>query len=300
MNTSTRRRRATARSVLSLSLILSLASTVHSQESDVGFDFLPGKILFPPLAASYQEPRTGLRKEIGSSKMKLDIGTALDLLEYNLTDDRREKVRFGIDFFTYALTTSAQGHRLQVDAVDGFFGGHIAWRSDAARSALALRLRLLHLSAHFVDGHVSLGGSGGIDAREPIPFTRDFGELVAAYSWNQLEPTLMVYGGFSYTTLVRPVTIKRVAGLIGLEVRTSHLGPVFGRPFNVFAADNFNLAGIPAYVGTNNLECGVKFGDWDGSGVKVYISYYAGQEIFSQYYDIRRNQWGVGFSFDAW
>lgn len=275
------------------------ASTI--QTSSPRFRFLPDSVLFPPLVANHQEPRVGLRKEIGTSRIKLDIGSTLDLAGYLLTEDGRQELRFGADFFTYALTTSSEGLRLQVDAVDGFFGGHIVFSSRAQSSETAVRLRLLHLSAHFLDGHIDTRTGGWKDGRAPIPFTRDFGELVGSHRWACSLFILRVYGGFSYATLVRPDNLRRWGALGGAEIQSpAIIGPVFDHPAGLYLAAHFNLAGIPQYIGTQNVEGGVKFGAWDGRGIKFYLSYYRGLEIFSQYYDIHAGSWGIGFTLDFW
>jgi len=263
------------------------------------FVFMPGAIAIPPLTANPQEPRVGVRKETGTTRMKLDIGSTLDLLEYSISDV--QKLRLGIDFFTYALTTSSQGLRLQLDAVDGYFGGHVSYRADAGGNVFGIRLRLLHLSGHFLDGHYDNTTGSWKDGRSPLPFTRDFGECLGRYEWNTTHMSFVVYSGFSYATLVRPVEVKRFSTVHGLEAYTSRLtGPVFAKPCNVYAATNLTLAGIPAYIGTTNVEAGVKFGEWSGSGVKLYLSYYSGLSVFSQYYDVRESHWGLGLAFDFW
>lgn len=273
-----------------------------SQEnsSSTQFIFLPGKLDLPPLTASYQEPRVGLRKEIATSKLKVDIGAALDVLEFRPSSDSTDRIRFGIDFFTYALSTNSEGLRLQIDAVDGYFGGHVSYVHDrTAASRFALRLRLLHLSAHFLDGHFSNVTQTWKDNRAPIPFTRDFGELVGSNDFQLGKIIGKVYGGFSYATLVRPTNIKRIEVLAGFELHAT-TNMVFDKPFNLYLADHLGLRGIPAYIGTNNLEFGVKLGEWYSSGLKIYFSYYNGLEVFSQYYDVRREHWGIGFAFDFW
>jgi hypothetical protein len=272
----------------------------HKPEDPATWIFLPGNTLLSPLTANQQEPRVGLRKEIETSRMKLDIGSTLDVVEWNLSEDGSNKLRLGIDFFTYALTTSSTGLRLQVDAVDGFFGGHVVYRSQFVSSALIARLRLLHLSSHFLDGHFDQATNRWKDDREPIPFTKDFGELVFAYEYQPKAFTLMLYSGLGYSTLIRPTEINRIATLHGVELRTDRLYRVFGRPFWIYVADNLSLTGVPHYSTTNNAEIGVKFGDWNGPGVKLYLSYYSGLDVFSQYYNVRRKSWGLGFSFDFW
>jgi hypothetical protein len=232
--------------------------------------------------------------------MKVDIGASVDMLEVRPWADSTKRFRVGIDFFTYALSTSSEGLRLQIDAVDGFFGGHVAYLNRFEHhSQLVLRLRILHLSAHFLDGHFSNATQTWKDNRAPIPFTRDFGELLAFYEFPPSDITAQVYGGFSYATLIRPTNIQRIELYGGFEVHTT-TGHVFGRPFNLYLADHFILRHIPAGVGTNNLEGGLKFGEWSGTGLKIFLSYYAGLDPFSQYYDLRRENVGLGFAFDFW
>jgi len=277
-------------------LLLPLARAVSGEEP--GSTFLPGGTIFPPLRANYQEPRVGVRKEAGTSRLKLDIGSSIDFLEYR-PDTSGGAFRVGADFFTYALTTSAEGLRLQVDAVDGFFGGHVTYATGSRR--LLLRLRLLHISGHLIDGHWNHATMQWIDNKLPIPYTRDFGEILGYYTWEGEAAALGAYSGFSYATLARPDNLARFSTLHGVELHTTGLtGPVGGRPFSLYAADNLAFTGIPQYYGTNTLEAGVKFGEWNGRGVRLYLSYYHGLEVFSQYYYVKTDQWGMGFAFDAW
>jgi hypothetical protein len=276
------------------------AAQTASPAATSGTIFLPGGTLFPPLRANYQEPRVGVRKEAGTSRLKLDIGSSIDFLECR-TGSPGGRLRIGADFFTYALTTSAEGLRLQVDAVDGFFGGHIVYVAPGEEGHLALRLRLLHVSGHLIDGHWDHGTMQWIDNKIPIPYTRDFGELTGLYTWPGESVAVSAYSGISYATLVRPDNLARYGTLHGVELRSTGLLPSFGgRPMSLYIADNLAVTGIPVYYSTNNLEFGVKFGEWDGTGIRFYGSYYHGLEVFSQYYYVRTDQWGLGFAFDAW
>lgn len=285
-------------------LTATIACSAFAQHPDAArtFVFLPGRLAVPPLVASAQEPHVGLRKEIGSSKMKLDIGASVDFLEVRTTSDSSSRFRVGIDFFTYALSTSADGLRLQIDAVDGFFGGHVAYIDHInAENRFVVRLRLLHLSAHFLDGHFNNSTQTWKGNRPPVPFTRDFGELIGMYDATFRAINLKVYGGFSYATLIRPVEIGRVEWHAGFELHSDKvIRSVFDKPFNIYLAEHTGLRTISSTIGTSNLEFGVKFGDWTGTGLRIYGDYFSGLDVFSQYYDIRRSNWGIGFAFDFW
>jgi hypothetical protein len=291
--------------IIALCSVTSFAASREHQQpvasaEKSGFEFLPPGTSFIPLVASYQEPHTGLRKEFGSSRMKLDIGTTLDLLAYQFQGPEVSDIRIGADLFAYGLTTSSQGLRLQIDAVDGLFGGHIVFRHGSERSLFALRLRVLHHSAHFVDGHYDLDSESWKGGRAPNPYTRDFGELVLAHRWGFPRISLRLYGGVSYATLVRPEEVRRWAGQAGIELQYGVPGDgVWGRPFSIYIADHFSLNGVPAYRGSNNLEGGIKFGRWEGPGLRLYINYHSGLEPFGQYFDIFRQHWGAGFALDV-
>ena len=278
---------------------LSFAQEVPARDG-AGLEFLPGHLLLPPLVADYQEPRMGIRKQLGTSRLKLDIGNSLDFLAIS-DSSGADILHFGVDFFTYALTTSSEGLRLQVDAVDGYFGGHIALRDAGETSERILRLRLLHESGHLIDGHWDPALGQWKDGKQPIPYTRDFIELMGAYNFLWRAFAFKVYSGFSYTSHERPANLARWATLHGIELHTTGLfGSVLGKPFTLYVADHLSVSGIPTYYGTNNVESGVKFGAWEGAGIKLYVSYYDGLEPFSQYYYERTSEWGAGFAFDFW
>jgi hypothetical protein len=279
-----------------------LAAPARGQSPDetapAEFLFLPGRVLFTPLAANEQEPRVGVRKEIGSSRMKLDIGSVIDLFGWVFPGG---ELRAGADFFTYALTTSADRLRLQVDAVDGYFGGHVSYSAGTPPGAYALRLRILHQSGHLIDGHWDYSAGFWRDGKVPVPYTRDFAELTGSLTWTGGDAALTVYSGFSYAWLARPDDVAHVATLHGAEIRTTGgSGTMLGRPVVFYAADHMTVSGIPRYHVTMNVEAGAKFGPWDGTGIKLYLSYRSGLELFSQYFSSRRSFWGVGFALDFW
>ena len=291
------------RPAITLVMILGvLASPARGQSPDdapsPGMVFLPGRVLFIPLTANEQEARVGVRKEIGSSRMKLDIGSVVDLFGWGLPDG---ELRIGADFFTYALTTSANRLRLQVDAVDGYFGGHFSYTAKNPQRTFALRLRVLHQSGHLIDGHWDYSAGFWRDGKVPVPYTRDFVEFTGAMGWTCGEVAATLYSGVSYAWLARPDDVRHWESLHGAEIRTTGWSGAFlGRPLVFYAAGHLTLAGVPQYYVTMNVEAGAKLGPWEGTGIKLYLSYRSGLELFSQYFSSRRSFWGVGFSLDFW
>ncbi len=287
----------TSLSIFLMSVLALFAVVTSSAQDSSGFQFLPAGRTVAPFRAGVQEPRIGVFKFLDQSGMKVDIGNAVDVFGFTAGPVR---ISAGIDFMAYALTTGNQGLRLQIDAIDGFFGGDLSLAAPLGGDQfLQGRLRILHHSAHMVDGHYVVQTGHWIDDREPIPYTQDFGELVAAHLLAGSAATLRTYAGVSYATLVRPTTIRRVTGLAGLELYADHLaGQVASQPTVLFAAYHMSMAGTPEYAATHQLQAGVKFGQWYGKGPSLYVSYYRGMQMFGEYYDQRLTTIGVGFTVD--
>src|ERR1041385_1925450 len=119
-----------------LSMFLCLSSLARSEDNTPPeFIFLPSGLHFAPLKANIQEPRIGVFKFLDASEMKVDIGNTIDVFYLDVPSSKA-KFTIGIDFMAYAFVTGAQGLRLQIDAIDGFFGGNISFSKDFASEQL--------------------------------------------------------------------------------------------------------------------------------------------------------------------
>jgi hypothetical protein len=280
-------------------LLCLMVFEIHAQpqQEEPSFRFLPPGLNFAPLKANIQEPRIGVFKFLDASAMKVDIGNSIDIFEYKiLSPDLRFTV--GIDFMAYAYTVGTQGLRLQIDAIDGFFGGNMSCTKLLDRDQLHARLRILHHSAHFVDGHFITVSNSWANNRPPIPFTQDFGELVIAHSIFPSYGTLRYYGGISYATLVRPTSIQRFSYLAGVETGKLLSSSLFNRPAYIYAAYNATLTGTPEYAASHQLQIGIKFGELYEKGPSLYLAYYTGRQMFGEYFDELVTTIGAGFTVD--
>lgn len=270
---------------------------VQSQEES-SFSFLPSGLHFQTLKANYQEPKLGVLYHPSTANLKVDVGNSIDLLELSIPANKI-RITLGIDFFAYALSTSFAGNRLQIDALDGLFGGNAVFSKSFIKDKLFIRFRILHNSAHFVDGHYNVATGKWIDDDIPMPFTRDFGELLFAYELNSKNIYSRIYAGPSYSTLVRPYFLRRWNILVGGEfVMPELVGKTFDHLTNLFFAYNFHLNGGRKYKGNSNLMAGFKFGEWSGKGILLYAEYYSGQKRFNEYFDEREEELGIGFNID--
>jgi hypothetical protein len=278
-------------------IILFLLLITYSFPQSKKFELFPAGLNFIPLKANNQEARIGLIFFTENNNLKLDIGNNIDLVNFNLST--KERLTAGIEFMAYALSTSYKGKRLQIDAIDGFFGGNLSYSNQFDWERILMRFRVIHNSAHLVDGHWDTGEGKWIDDYQPVPFAKDFAEYTFAYENESNFITLRGYSGFSYSFLIRPSNIKRLNLHSGFELAlTKLLGSLLSEKENVFLAHHFILRGTAKFGGNNNSMLGVKFGDWKGKGILFYLSYYTGFDIFNAYYTRKVERFGIGFSVD--
>jgi len=262
------------------------------------FDFFPEGLNFLPLRGNNQEAKLGVLYYPNTTNLKVDIGNCIDLFRYNL-NDKNEFITAGIEFMAYAYSISYSQLRLQIGAVDGFFGGNAVYTKKFEENFIKIRFRYIHNSAHLVDGFYDLNNKSWMNNKEPIPFTRDFAELLFSYeSFNSLL-NLRPYIGGSFAARIRPEILKRGTFFTGLEIHTDTKDKLFSTlPYKFFMAYHFQLAGLPAYQGSNHILAGIKFGEWQKKGINFYLSYFRGNNMFNEFFDQKIERFGIGFNVD--
>ncbi len=278
---------------LILSTIVITQSALFAQSDSSFIEFKTQKLLCAPFYSSVNEPRLGLGKSIQNSDMMLNIGNGLDLLRYKWNDENKQTrtISAGIDFFTFAKVVGWEGLRLQVDAVDGFFGGHMATIIPLKNDAIQLRFRFLHLSGHYVDGHYDLSDSTWKNGREPIPFTRDMGDLSAAYAGDRFR----IYALVEHAFRIRPFNQYRTWYEGGFEWYFLH-----SISYQAFVSQDVKLIGWDSYKPAFSSMIGWTFGEKYGSGLTFYIKRYSGPGPYSEYIDVIDTNVSLGFSVDYW
>lgn len=272
------------------------STEIISQENN--FEFLPQGLHFLPIKANYEEAKIGILYYPKNGNLKVDIGNNIDLLAFNFTNFN-SKLTFSIEFMAYALSTNYAEKRLQIDALDGFFGGNAAFSKKYNRGKLISRLRIIHNSAHLVDGHFDSEKNQWMNNDKPIPFTKDFGELLLGYQFYENFGTIRTYSAFSYSTLIRPAILKKWNSYFGFEISSNKIvDKILDDETNIFIASNFSLEGNPKYQFNYNNLLGMKFGKMEKKGIVFYLSYFYGSNPFSEYYMKRVSQFGIGFFVD--
>jgi hypothetical protein len=270
---------------LSLLILLTVGATAQDRHPV----WFPERLAFQPFLASPEEGVLGLQQHLDASPLLLQIGGSPDIVGFPLGNDT---LRWGPDFVVLGLSHEFKGVLFKIAAADGIFGMHFTYRvSDHVN----LRFRAMHRSAHLVDGNYDTGLRQWNDGREPFNYTRNYGEVHAAYDIGGSAtnpPAFRLYGGLSVSIWTRPREIHPLAGLVGLEVHPSDAG--------WYGAWHCSIAGIPRVAGTNIVQVGYRAGSWTGRGVRVFLSYISGPDVMGAFYNVRRSYATGGAVMDLW
>ena len=270
------------------------------KDSTFQFIFLPKGIDFMPLKAGVDEPRMGLLYYSATSDLKVDIGNAVDLFGFNFNAEK-SKITVGAEFMAYAYVTSYLKYRLQIDALDGFFGGYLNYSKQYDCGKFYTRFRYIHNSSHLVDGHWDDSNHVWINHQEPVAYGNNYAELLFANEQNINSSMIRYYSGVAMSTGMQTKIkkLKRYMYKAGIEYSVPNLfGKVFKRDESLFIAVDLDIKGIPKYIVNQTYMLGVKFGKWNDKGVVIYTSYYNGGDVFNQYFTQGVSRFGIGFMFD--
>ncbi|KAB2926297.1 MAG: DUF1207 domain-containing protein [Bacteroidetes bacterium] len=265
-----------------IALLFLISAAVPAQESGLGL--YDGPLVFRPLVANTFEPRVGLIWHANDNRLRLDIGNSIDLLQYRF-DGGAPPLTFGADFFTYTLLRGEKNFHFPVDAVDYLFGLNASYRDTTAAGILSARLRLSHISAHFVDGHFDNTASQWKDGLSPRIYSREFFDLTVA-----IEPAdrYRIHVGALYLWHTDPTSIPAFGVSLGGDAHAS-VTPWL----HPFAAYQFSAAGLRP---RHEAQAGVKFGTWNGRGTELFLIHHTGNSIHGEYYDRREEYSGFGMN----
>src|SRR3989339_1812413 len=240
-------------------------------------EFFPGDLTVHPFTANQLEPKLGFVFKMDSNQLFLNIGNSIDIIRIK---HNSEIFSIGADLFTWTLLKKEDNFHFPVDAIDYMFGLNFGFKTAVHNYAFGARIRLSHISAHFVDGHFDKILQQWKDGMDPRIFSREFVEVLGFYSFYNLR----IYVGGTYLYHVDPAGVGKASLQTGLEY---------------FAKDALSY-GISPYISadgimrTNDnkrnftLNTGVKFGKIEGRGLRIFYQYYNGYDINGEYFDVRR------------
>jgi Protein of unknown function (DUF1207) len=262
-------------------MLISLSSN-FAQENVILF---PSNLLVQPFTANTLKPKLGFEFKNNKNELSLNVGSSMDILHYQIDD--KSKLSIGADMFTYTLLRSQSDFHFPVDAVDYLFGFNFGF----SRDNYGARLRISHISAHFVDGHYNKDAEEWRDGRNPEVYSREFFEFIPFYRINEFR----VYAGLTYIYSIDPTNIGTDQYQFGFEYFAKELISSYLTPYIAY---DFRLINIYGYTGNNSLEAGLKYGDSDGRGISIYLRYFAGYNIYGEYFNLKEKFTSFGFNLD--
>ena len=265
--------------------ILLLGTTLFPQQS---LTLFPSDLNIKPFVANILEPRVGVMFMSGKNNLRLDIGNSKDFIRYT---DGEKIYSFGGDFFTYTKLRGEKDFHFPVDAVDYLFGLNGGIKIKNVNSEYGMRVRLSHISAHFVDGHFDTYSNEWRNGRTPRVYSREFVELTPFYSTNDFR----FYVGYDYLFHVVPKTIGKNIFQFGGE---KFFTVSFSDCLFPFIAYDLRLTKIEKYSGTNSLSVGVKVGNKNNGGISFMIDYFSGNNIHGEYFDYKEKYFAFGMNID--
>lgn len=272
--------------IIILSLFILISSAAFAQSN---IEYFPDVLNIQPFTANMIEPRIGCSSLLGKEKLRLDIGTSLDVIHIKKSEN--EMLSFGADFFTFTRLMSEKDFHFPVDAVDYLFGFNAGYKIKCDNKEYGIRARLSHISAHMVDGHYDHLVNGWKDGVNPMVYSREFIELFPYYRVNGLR----VYAGLTYLFHTSPKNIGKGLYQLGFDYFADGL---ISKNISPYVAYDFKLSSNDKYIGNNTLMAGIKFGKAFAKGFSVYYGYYSGRSVHGEYFYFNENYSTIGFNLD--
>ena len=268
-------------------LVFSFFIVVTYGQSDI--ESFPDDLNFQPFIANTFEPKLGFLFQTGGNELRLDIGNSIDFLRKKIND--KTTLGMGADLFTYTLLRGENDFHFPVDAVDYLFGLNFTYKQKLDESEIGGRLRISHISAHFVDGHFDGTSGEWRDGHEPHVYSREFIEVLGYYRLNDFR----FYGGLAYLFHVDPDDLGKDYYEVGVEYMND--GLVFDYA-SFFAGYDLRLTNLYEYTANHNICIGIKFGHPEGKGFSIYYNYFKGNSIHGEYYDSEKEYSAIGINLD--
>ncbi len=253
-------------------------------------ELFPDDLTIQPFTANTLEPKLGFVFQMGKNELRLDIGNSIDIIRYEKCPG--EIFSFGADLFTYTLLRGEKNFHFPVDAVDYLFGINAAYKKNVDdENEYGARLRISHISAHFVDGHYDGANNQWRDEHNPRVYSREFIELMPYYKINSFR----AYAGFTYLFHVTPSIINKDNYQVGFDYFFNN---IISQNITPFIGYDYKLTHLDKYTANHSASIGIKFGKFQGRGLSVYINYFSGKSIHGEYFDFNKEYIALGLNLD--
>lgn len=231
----------------------------------------------------------GTSFELNQNNLRLDIGNSRELI--NWKKDSTEVYSLGADFFTFTKLRGEKDFHFPVDAVDYLFGINTTYKKSDANKSFGGRLRISHISAHFVDGHFDGTSGAWRDGRNPIVYSREFIELLGFYAIDNYR----FYSGGTYLIHSSPKNIGKFIFQIGSD---GYAYELVDRSIHFFYGIDFKTFKLINAESQLEIAFGLKFGKKFSPGKSLYFKYFNGTSIHGEYFDVKENHFSFVFNIE--
>jgi|NOAtaT_7_FD_contig_91_84932_length_11883_multi_5_in_0_out_0_5 hypothetical protein len=206
--------------------------------------------------------------------LRFDIGASPSMYAVDST------FRVRADFFTLSRMRSAEAMKFPVETIDYWFGLSASWKPESL--PVALRLRLAHISAHFVDG---TPWPFRADSVVPV-YSREFAELLISTTHGPLR----LYGGSTIIWSGHNPEFARIIPQAGVEVRQQ-----LDKNTSMQAAYDGKLVGYRGvYLPQHCLQAGIVYRHRTDVEGGIFLYRYEGRSIHGMLADQRDSYWAIG------
>jgi hypothetical protein len=206
--------------------------------------------------------------------LRFDIGASPSMYAPDST------LRIRADFFTLSRMRSAEAMKFPVETIDYWFGLSGAWKP--VNFPLSMRLRLAHISAHYVDG-TAWPFRG--DTVVPI-YSREFAELLLSGT----VAGIRLYGGGSVIWSGHNPEFSRFIPQVGIELRE----PLSATSEIQLAYDGKLVGYRGSYLPQHCLQAGIVYRHKTEVEGGVFLYRYDGRSIHGMFADQRDSYWAIG------
>lgn len=236
---------------------------------------------FPPLFANPFEGRIASYYQFQTKKLRLDIGSTIDLLRLKSNDFLR--IFIGTDLFTLTQLRSEGRFKFPVETIDYFFGVNISFRSVFNFGIINSRIRVAHISAHLVDGLAK----ETLFTRSPFVYSREFIELDVAYVFHNCR----IYTNWEFIFSTLPKDAQKLNLGVGFDFEKK-----LGFFLNFIVGFNLKMNGYnKRYFFTSLSKVGLCMLNIDNKGLFVGFTHLSGKNIHGMYYKENNKYFGIGF-----
>jgi len=248
-------------------------------------EWFPSGLNIKPFEANMLEPKAGFSL-MSDNKVRLDISTSQDFYK---SENNNSAFSFGGDLFTFTRLRSESGFKFPVEAIDYLFGFNTGYKVFHQDDEYGYRLRLSHISAHFVDGKYDSKTQSWSNGDSSRVYSREFLEFITYSRYKGCR----IYGGLTYLFHVAPKNIGKGIYQLGFDY---YMNWMYSGIFVPYIAYDFKLSKVNTYVGNNIFTAGIKFGKAFGKGISVAYSYFSGLSVQGEYYDRRESYSAIGIN----